>query len=280
MVQPQPDNGVVSRQRQINAGIVALAGAQTAQLWPQVDWDHPAAASAVRTLYGAIVDHFGQSAGAVAAQLYDELRGEQQLPQQYAATLADPLPEVMLNKIVTSAFLGGSEPDHAHEAVSDATTSDLPVDERVPARLDGALQRLVLQPGRETIAANAAKDPAQPRYVRVPTGAKTCAFCVMLASRELQKAKGGKANFSGYNPANVKFDEETQALHAFAMDGTKYHNHCDCEAVPVFPGQSAADVSPNIDDYQDMYRKGAADAGTHRDTKKILASMRKLHGLK
>jgi hypothetical protein len=44
----------VAQQRQINAGIVTLAAAQTAALWPQVDWGSPAAAKAVRTLYGAL----------------------------------------------------------------------------------------------------------------------------------------------------------------------------------------------------------------------------------
>lgn len=259
-----PPPADVQQQSRINAGIVALAAAQTASLWPQVDWGSPAAASAVRKLYGAIVGQFGQSAAAVAAQFYDEQRTAAAVPGQFTAALSDPLPPVMLDKVVTSAFLGGVEPDHTHADVS-ATTGDLPVEERVPARLDGSLQRLVLQPGRETIAANAAKDPAKPRYVRVPRGAKTCAFCVMLASRELGP------NFSGYASAH-------NAL--FRADGEKFHKHCDCEAVPVFPGQSAASVSPSIGDYGDMYAKGAADAGTHRDTKKILASMRKLHGLK
>lgn len=261
MAQPPAD---IAQQSRINAGIVALAAGQTAALWPQVDWGSPAAASAVRKLYGAIVGQFGQSAAAVAAQFYDEQRTAAAVPGQFTAALSDPLPAVMLDKIVTSAFLGGVEPDHTHAEVP-ATTGDLPVEERVPARLDGSLQRLVLQPGRETIAENTAKDPAKPRYVRVPRGAKTCAFCVMLASRELGP------NFSGYASAH-------NAL--FRADGEKFHKHCHCEAVPVFPGQSATDVSPGIGDYNDMYAKGAADAGTHRDTKKILASMRKLHGLK
>lgn len=258
MAQP-PAN--VGRQSQINAGIVALAAAQTAGLWPQVDWASPAAADAVRTLYGAIVGQFGQSAAAVAAQFYDEQRAEHDLPQ-YTASMSDPLPSVMLDKIVTSAFLGG-EPK-SDVPVDEQTTSDLPVDQMVPARLDGQLQRLVLQPGRETIAENVEKDPAKPRYVRVPTSAKPCAFCVMLASRELGP------NFAGYTSAH-------NAL--FRVNGEKFHKFCDCVAVQVF-GTDAAAVSPSIGDYGDMYRKAAADAGTHSDTKKILASMRKLHGLK
>ncbi|MBY0440979.1 MAG: hypothetical protein K2Q25_02390 [Mycobacteriaceae bacterium] len=268
----------VSRQSQINAGIVALAAAQTAVLWPQVEWDSPAAAAAVRELYGAIVDQFGRSAAAVAAQFYDEQRVKVSTPGHFTATMTDPLPRAMLDKIVDSAFLGASQDEHVLDAK--ATTSDLPVEQRVPARLDSQLQRLVLQPGRETIALNAATDPVKPRYVRVPQGANTCAFCVMMASRELGIGKGPGKSFGGYHDSAVRFDEQTQRLHAFAKNSSKFHDHCDCEAVPVFPDQIAADVSPKIGDYQDMYYKAAADAGTHSDAKKILASMRTLHGLK
>lgn len=258
---PSQADATVSRQSVINTGIVGLAAAQTAALWPQVDWASPAAAAAVRTVYGAIVDQFGQSTAAVAAQFYDEQRAEHDLPSQYTASMADPLPAVMLDKIVTSAFLGGQPASDVPEP--EQTTSDLPVDQMVSQRLDGQLQRLVLQPGRETIDQNVAKDPAKPRYVRVPRGDHPCAFCVLLASREIGPS------FTGYKSIES----------AGGTVATKYHTHCDCEAVPVFSG-SAAVVSPSIGDYGDMYRKAAADAGTRSDTKKILSSMRKLHGLK
>jgi hypothetical protein len=248
----------VRQQSQINAGIVTLAAAQTAQLWQRVDWASPSAATAVRTLYGAIVDQFGQSAAAVAAQFYDEQRALQTIPSRYTATMADPLPPVMLDKIVTSAFFGATD---EYVPPSEQTLSDLAVEQRVPQRLDGQLQRLVLQPGRDTIAQNVANDPAKPRYVRVPQSTHPCAFCVMLASRELGP------RFHGYTSKESAGDAE----------GTKYHPHCDCEAVPVFG--DAADVSPNIADYGDMYLKARADAGSG-NTKKILASMRRLHGLK
>lgn len=258
---PSQANANVSRQSVINTGIVGLAAAQTAALWPQVDWASPAAAGAVRTVYGAIVDQFGQSTAAVAAQFYDEQRAEHGLPSQYTASMADPLPPVMLDKIVTSAFLGGQPASDVPE--TEQTTSDLPVDQMVPQRLDGQLQRLVLQAGRETIADNVAKDPAKPRYVRVPQSSHPCAFCVLRASRQIGP------DFGGY----------TSIQSAGGTEATRYHKHCDCEAVPVFSGSASA-VSPNIGDYGDMYRKAAADAGTHSNTQKILSSMRKLHGLK
>ena len=53
---------------------------------------------------------------------------------------------------------------------------------------------------------NAKNDPKKPRWARIPTGAETCQFCIMLASR-------------GF----VYHSEET-ASHA--------HAHCDCRVVP------------------------------------------------
>ncbi len=48
-------------------------------------------------------------------------------------------------------------------------------------RLTGATQRLAQQPGRTTMLETARRDRV--RFARVPQGAETCAFCLMLASR-------------------------------------------------------------------------------------------------
>jgi hypothetical protein len=271
MAQPQAD-----AQAARNAAIVAVAANQLATLWPRVDWQSPDAVQAVTTVYGAIVRQYGQATATIAAQTYDSLRATKQFRSQYRAVPSEPVPQVVIEKAVRSAFLGNT----VSADTTPQTTSDLPVEQRVPARLEGGLQRHVVQPARDTIAENAAADPEQPRYIRVPRGAKTCAFCVMLASRELQSIPKGKANFSGYSARNVRHDEETGRLHVFAENGDKYHDHCDCEAVPVWPGDNARDFSPNFQDFQDMYQKATADAGTSSDTKKILAKMRELHGLK
>ncbi|OCB42945.1 hypothetical protein A5721_26210 [Mycobacterium vulneris] len=173
------------------------------------------------------------------------------------------MPRDAVDRIVTSAFLGrdGADVIDLDASTTAATTSDLPVDQRVQQRLERSLSRLVQQPARDTIAENVAKDPAKPRWIRVPTGATTCEFCIMLASREQGP------NFRGYS-------SEQDAL--FTENGQKYHKNCDCVAVPVFPGDDVWDLSPNIGDYQDLYYRAAAAAGTHRDAKKILAEMRKI----
>lgn len=59
--------------------------------------------------------------------------------------------------------------------------------------------------------------------------------------------------------------------------GEKYHDHCHCEPVPVFRGQSIADVSPRLADYQEMYDKAVADAGTRADARKVLSAMRRIY---
>ena len=58
---------------------------------------------------------------------------------------------------------------------------------------------------------NVRNDPLNPRFARVPTGEKTCDFCLMLASR-----------------GPVYLSEESAG--AF----TQFHAHCDCKVVPFF----------------------------------------------
>lgn len=48
---------------------------------------------------------------------------------------------------------------------------------------DKVLDRQVHGAGRSTIASNMARDPLQPKWARVPTGSRPCAFCLTLASR-------------------------------------------------------------------------------------------------
>ena len=249
----------VSQQAKRNRAIVALARRELAKLWPRVNWSSPAAPQAVSTIYEAIVTRYGEIAATVGAEFYDEVRAEQQPRTQYRATVADPVDEERVNGIVESAFRGytvaADQADGSH-----VTTSELPVEDRVQQRLEQSLSRLVLQPGRGTIAENVRKDPAQPVWVRVPTGETTCEFCIMLASREFG------THFSGYRSERVAL---------FDDNGDKYHKNCDCVAVPIFDGL-ISDVSPNIGDYQRIYYKATRAAGTHSDTKAILREMRKI----
>ncbi|RYQ70705.1 hypothetical protein [Bifidobacterium pseudolongum] len=74
------------------------------------------------------------------------------------------------------------------------------------------------------------RDPTQPRWARVPQG-KTCAFCVMLASR-------GFAYLS----------DETAG-----KDGTRFHDDCDCRIIPSWGRQSLKGYNQN--EYLHMYEE-------------------------
>lgn len=80
----------------------------------------------------------------------------------------------------------------------------------------------------ECIAYNAKNDPKKPRWARIPTGAETCDFCIMLASR-------------GF----VYHTEET-ASHA--------HAHCDCRVVPSWDKNNPAVQGYDPDKYYDMWK--------------------------
>lgn len=80
----------------------------------------------------------------------------------------------------------------------------------IPMLLAGRVDYELKRAAAETVYAAGRKDKARVRYARVPTGAETCDFCLMLASR-------------GF----VYRSEET-------ADGGHYHANCDCRAVPSF----------------------------------------------
>ena len=86
-----------------------------------------------------------------------------------------------------------------------------------------------------TILANAARDRRRGvRFARVPTGAETCSFCLMLASR-----------------GAVYHTRKT------AGEQNHFHRHCDCKIVPGFEDDPYAEVVEGYDPraYLTMWRK-------------------------
>ncbi len=113
-----------------------------------------------------------------------------------------------------------------------------PSDQFLSGLLD-AVNVAVQQVGRDTIVRNAKRDPAKARWARVPIG-KTCAWCLMLASRGaayLTKQSAGGAS-------NV------------------YHPSCDCQPVPVWPGKGGKYKAPyNEEKLTDIYQQALVEAG-------------------
>lgn len=89
-------------------------------------------------------------------------------------------------------------------------------------------------------------------FARVPTGAHTCAFCMMLASR-------------GF----VYYSKQS------AGEMMQFHNDCDCHIVAGVDGVEGYDPDTLYSDYRDSREN--ADSGNYKD---VLAQMRKDYGVK
>ena len=87
------------------------------------------------------------------------------------------------------------------------------VDGRIDTFNDQILQRVDYEMKRsagESMFANGRRDPRRPKYARVPTGAETCDFCLMLASR-------GFVYSSEATAGAIKLDH--------------YHSGCNCRVI-------------------------------------------------
>src|SRR5699024_511394 len=106
-----------------------------------------------------IVDTYGTASAEVAAEYFEQLTG-------YSAEPADSLNRDQVDGAVRyqAGKLWTPEP---HELVTG---------------LMGDVDKLVKAFGRYTIYSNG--DRSGVRYARIPTGSKTCAFCMVLASRD------------------------------------------------------------------------------------------------
>lgn len=119
--------------------------------------------------------------------------------------------------------------------------------------ISGALQRFVLYSGRTTVARNVQLDRSRPRFARVPTGAKTCAWCGLLASR-------------GF----VYLTKRTAGIVA-----EDYHDDCNCAIVPSFEADDAHIEGYDPDRLFAQY-EAAREVSGSGDPKDIAASMRRM----
>lgn len=185
----------------------------------------------------ALVDRYGPVAAEMAAEWYDELVEQAPGPRPFKAT-----------------------PVQANIAKTDiqATTRRLagglwgnPLAELLPGLL-ASTGKWVQQSGRDTIISNAKREGV--RWARVPQGKKTCAFCLVLASRDA-----------------VYISKRTASS---TRDGERFHSHCDCQAVRI---ASQEDYPSGYlpDDYYAMYNASAEAVGTRMDIKPIVKDMRK-----
>lgn len=91
---------------------------------------------------------------------------------------------------------------------------------------------------------NAKADPRRPKWARVPMGAETCRFCIMLASR-------------GFD-----YHSRESASHT--------HSNCDCRVVPGFDDETVVD-GYDPDYYRDVY----ANPDEHPEVREAINARRR-----
>lgn len=194
------------------------------------------AALELKALLPEITDRYGDIAAAAAAEWYEDVRAGELGTAGYArvGSLA-PVEQVTS----TAAYAAGGL----------FTESGV-----VRPMLFGAVQRYVAYAARSTVARNANLEKGEVRWARVPSGAKTCAWCAMLASRGWVYTSEQRA---GQNPSD-------------------FHDDCDCQIVPSFDRDAAHIDGYDPDRLYEMYQEARSISAP--ETQEIIAaSMRELY---
>lgn len=220
--------------RQAQRDVVTLARADLVAWWRTLDVsDARAATAALQAFVPDLVAAYGDTAATVAADYFDQLRAEAATGgRAYRAVVAQPVPvgQAQASARWAAGPLFGAQPDSGQAL----------------RLLAGAVQRLVQQAGRDTLARNIARDPSRPRWARVPGGLTPCAFCRMVASR-----------------GAVYLSAESAGMN------NRWHDDCTCQPVAVWQGQ---ELPYDADALYEQYLAARAEAGG--STKAILSQLR------
>lgn len=229
----------VEQYAQANRDIRTLTLRELEGFWRTLDLSDPErAALAIEAYLPVLVAAYGEMAAAVAADYFDNLRAEAGAPGRFRALMADGVDP----KLVAGQSRWGVAP----------LFKKSPDPVAALGRLSQVADTHTLQPGRDTIALSASRDPAHATWARVPVG-KTCAFCLMVASR-----------------GAVYRSKEA------AGDGHKYHGHCDCTPTPIWRGTDYPE-GYDPDALMEKYLDARGTAGSS-DPKKILSALRAEQG--
>lgn len=190
--------------RQALATLSERAQSDLRRLWAQLDpMDRITTRDVLIEFLADIIHGYGDAAAVVASDYFELVRAEV-TDDFFIPKLSDPVPSDQVAASTRWALSGLFVPNDAVDLGA------------VLGNLEKVADRLTKLPARETFADALDADPLKPRYARVPSGAETCMFCAMLASR-----------------GAVYLSQESAG--AGARD---FHDHCDCTAVQIYEGQA------------------------------------------
>jgi hypothetical protein len=162
-----PTSSEVALYRLAQAKVADRVARDLSRYWSTLDLSRPdAARDSLLRYMPHLTTTYGEVAAVLAADWYDEVRAEAEIPGLYAATIADPFPARYVE-------------DRTRFGVRHLWT-DHP--ERTLEFLLGAANEYALQPGRDTIASSSLADPKGTGWHRETRG-DACKFCRMLAGR-------------------------------------------------------------------------------------------------
>ena len=149
-----------------------------------------------------------------------------------SATFYDGLRELFG---ISDGFTAEAISSHDPKATEGAVRSFMrfAVDDNAQALSNALLGRIdyeLKKTANECVEQNAIRDPKKPKWARIPTGAETCAFCIMLASR-------------GFD-----YNSKETASHA--------HANCDCRIVPSWDKDPRVEnYGERLDEYRQKYER-------------------------
>ena len=189
----------------------------------------------------ALVARYSQVSATLGADFYDGERAAAGVPGTFTVPLADaPPPEQTSNSL---RWATKDVWDRDVDVATDAQTE--PLDVRLDAAMkkaDGAIERLVLNSGRDTVLEAVKRDPQAVAWAR-GAALGCCSFCALMATRG---ATYHTADTAGRD-ANVRFEGDGEA---------KFHNWCRCVVIPVYRGQ-AFELSPHAAAWDQLYKDHA-----------------------
>lgn len=178
----------------------------------------------------ALTTQYGEAAATIAAEWYEEVNPKR--AGRVSAVLAPPVDTAAVEAKVH--YLAG------HLWTPEPTA--------IRGPLEVAVDKYVLQPSRNTVVLNSERDGV--RWARVPTGAKPCAFCLVLASRgaiyRTEQSAGGDEN--------------------------RYHGDCRCLPTPIASDEDyPAGYLP--DQYYETYKAAVGRIRSDPEVRSFLASL-------
>lgn len=231
-----PSAEEVDQLRRANAELSRRVRGELDDFLSTVSYSRPEAVrDALLQVVPALVEEYGVVAATLSAEWFERTYGVE-------AVLAAPVAREAVERAVR------------HSA--GALWTDAP--DLIRGSLTTKLDVAIKQPGRDSIARSSERHGLT--WVRVPRGPKTCAFCLLLASRGTFDA--------GYRSRDAAI---------FRADGEKYHGDCDCQAIAVRgPDDYPGGFDP--DEAYALYDRAATTVfgdGARQDINAVVYEMRR-----